>query len=275
MPAYRVFDIETVVDGRFWTPLAPSFVEEPVLDRNGFPTLQQSQSGDADWVSEWKKKEQFPPPQAHRVVSISCVELSGDDDHWYELVSSYGTCVWSHDVQEADLLEKNMLETFGEKQKEDEALLVTWNGRTFDLPVVNMRSFLHGIPCPWYYQERDVRYRYTEAGHCDLMDVFSDYGAARSMKLGDVARLMGLPGKVGPVTGANVGEIYAKGNDLISDMSAVASYCLGDSLQTALLFAKSRVHKGMIDLDYYKKVVLPSFLPELERVLGVKESDLR
>ena len=50
---------------------------------------------------------------------------------------------------------------------------------------------------------------------------------------------------------------------------------LGDSLQTALLFAKSRVHKGMIDVDYYNRVVLPSFMPELERVLGVKESDLR
>lgn len=268
MAAYRVFDIETVLDGRFWTSPAPKWVQKPVdLGHDddmivGAPTI-------------WDREEHFPPPQAHRVVSISCVELSGDDNEWYKLVNSYGSCVWSHDVQEADLLEKNMLETFGDKQRQDEAVLVTWNGRTFDLPVVNMRSFLHSVACPWYYQERDVRYRYTEAGHCDLMDVFSDYGAARQMKLGDVARLMGLPGKVGPVTGANVGEIYAKGDDRISDMSAVASYCLGDSLQTALLFAKSRVHKGMIDLDHYKKVVLPSFLPELERVLGCKESDLR
>jgi hypothetical protein len=29
------------------------------------------------------------------------VELSGDDNEWYKLVNSYGTCVWSHDTREA------------------------------------------------------------------------------------------------------------------------------------------------------------------------------
>lgn len=266
MVGYRVFDIETVVDDRFWTPPRPKWVQRPVdLGHNddmvvGAPTI-------------WDREEQFPPPQAHRVVAISCVELSGDDNEWYKLASATGRCIWSHG-DDADALEKNLLEKFGANQQ-DGAILVTWNGRTFDLPVINMRSFLHGVACPWYYQERDVRYRYTEAGHCDLMDVFSDYGAARSMKLGDVAKLMGLPGKVGPVTGANVGQIYAKGDDDLGDMSDVATYCLGDSLQTALLFAKSRVHKGMIDMEHYRDVVLPSFLPELERVLDVKGSDLR
>jgi 3'-5' exonuclease len=275
MAAYRVFDIETVVDDRFWTPPEAKWTLRPIehLVQKADGTLGHSVNELLRDGFLWRE-EPFPPPQAHRVVAIACVELSGDDGEWYKLTRATGGCVWSHG-DDADALEKNILEQFGEVQKQDGALLVTWNGRTFDLPVVNLRSFLHGVPCPWYYEERDVRYRYTEAGHCDLMDVFSDYGAARSMKLGDVARLLGLPGKVGPVTGANVGDIYGKGNDLMNDMADVAKYCLGDALQTALLFAKHRAHKGMIDVDHYRRVVLPSFLPELERVLGVKESDLR
>ena len=276
MAGYRVFDIETVVDHRFWSPGQRQYVEVPATGLGGVLLQAANRDGQIIQETEWMEKEPFPPPQAHRVVAISCVELSADDNEWYKLTKATTGCVWnSKDVVEADLLEKNLLEHFGMVQEADEAILVTWNGRTFDLPVINMRSFLHCVPCPWYYKERDTRYRYSESGHCDLMDVFSDYGAARSMKLGDVAKLMGLPGKVGPVTGANVGEIWAKKTDLVTDMQAVARYCLGDSLQTALLFAKSRVHKGMIDVDYYNRVVLPSFMPELERVLGVKESDLR
>jgi 3'-5' exonuclease len=267
MAAYRVLDIETVVDDRFWKPAPPKWRQRPVDLGHGDDMIVGA-------PTIWDREEQFPPPQAHRVVAISTVELSGDDDEWYKLTKASTGCVWSHG-DDADALEKNLLEHFGAVQDEDEAILVTWNGRTFDLPVINMRSFLHGVPCPWYYKERDVRYRYSEAGHCDLMDVFSDYGAARSMKLGDVAKLIGLPGKVGPVTGATVGQIFDKGTDLTSDMDDVARYCLGDSLQTALLFAKSRVHKGMIDMEHYRKAIVPSFLPELERVLGVKESDLR
>lgn len=274
MAGYRVFDIETVVDPRFWSPGQRQFVEVPATGLGGVLLQASDREGRIIQETEWMEKEQFPPPQAHRVVSISTVELSANDDEWYKLTKATTACIWSHG-DDADDLEKHLLQKFGMEQEADEAILVTWNGRTFDLPVINMRSFLHGVACPWYYKERDTRYRYSESGHCDLMDVFSDYGAARSMKLGDVAKLVGLPGKVGPVSGANVGQIYSKGDDLVDDMSSVARYCLGDSLQTALLFARSRVHKGMIDVGYYNKVVLPSFLPELERVLGVKESDLR
>lgn len=273
MASYRVFDIETVVDDRFWTPTEPTYKFIPAPQHFDYD-LMLTTGVPASTVGSWVKSDPFPPPQAHRVVAISCVELSGEDNEWYKLEKATGGCVWSHDAEEADDLEKNLLEQFGERQK-DEALMVTWNGRTFDLPVINLRSLLQNVACPWYYGDRDVRYRYSEVGHCDLMDVFSDYGAARSMKLGDVARLLGLPGKVGPVTGAGVGEIYKKGTDLLDDMAAVAKYCLGDSLQTALLFAKHRVHRGMISEEHYRQVIIPSFLPELERVLGVKESDLR
>jgi len=282
---YRVLDIETVPDLRFWTKNSDLFVEQPVR----LPGLGGSSSSgdeaslsfgpDGRLMTMWEPKEQFPPPQTHRVVAMSWVNLSGEDGEYYKYLGYHSVCLWSHGPGDvADAYEARLLREFGEHQAADEgeeaALLVTWNGRGFDLPVINMRSLLHGIPCPWYYGDREVRYRYSEAGHCDLMDVFSDYGASRPMKLGDVVRLIGLPGKSGPISGGDVARLYGRGDDQ-KDMREVEKYCLCDSLQTALLFARSRVHKGMISMKHYRDVVVPSFLPALGEHLGVKESDLR
>jgi predicted PolB exonuclease-like 3'-5' exonuclease len=264
MAGYRVLDIETVPDLRYWTKGPTKWRQEPYFNVDPLtsrlaPNLFGEKTGTV-LVSE----EPFPPPQAHRVVAMAWVNLSGDDGRYYAFESSHVSCAWSKgsdadaDV-DADVTELSLLEYFGEEQSRDEATLVTWNGRTFDLPVINLRSFLHGLPCEWYYKERDTRYRYTEAAHCDLMDFFSDYGAARSMKLGDVARLAGLPGKFGEVSGGNVAEVVAHSADQPEAMRRVGEYCFADALQTAVLFAKSRVHKGMISRDFYDTVVAPSF----------------
>lgn len=270
MAGYRVLDIETVVDDRYWDRPPSKWTSRPLDVRVGgtddYPIMRRE--------TEWVVDEPFPPPQAHRVVAMAWVDLSGDDGKWYSFEGSSSLCNWSYG-DGADVVERDLLESFKKVQEGDEACLVTWNGRTFDLPVVNMRSFLHRISCEWYYKERDLRYRYTEACHCDLMDFFSDFGAARSMKLGDVARLAGLPGKIGGVSGGNVGNIYDAHDSKNSDVKfierfafksiaqakkSVGAYCLLDAMQTAVLFGLSRVHKGMIDLDYYHKVVASSFV---------------
>jgi hypothetical protein len=257
MSGYRVLDIETVPDLRYWTKVPAKWRAEPV-----FPLSSTSMS-DAVLVPE----EPFPPPQAHRVVAMAWANLSGDDGRYYTFESSHVSCLWdvTSDLS-GDVAERFLLEEFGREQSRDEATLVTWNGRTFDLPVINVRSFLHGLPCEWYYKERDVRYRYTEAAHCDLMDFFSDFGAARPMKLGDAAKLVGLPGKFGDVTGENVAAIVAANANSTASEAArevartVGEYCLSDALQTAVLFARSRAHKGMISEDFFRTVVAPSFL---------------
>ena len=280
MAGYRVLDIETVVDRRYWDPPTSKWTERPL---NFEQTVGHV-------MTSWTEEEPFPPPQAHRVVAIAMVHLSADDDLWYSLEDFRSDCGWGYGA-EADEIEADMLREFGKLQDKDGANIVTWNGRTFDLPVINLRSFLHRIPCKWYYEESDVRYRYSEVGHCDVMDVFSDYGAARAMKLGDVARLAGLPGKIGEVKGNTVGDIYRaydpsdlkpKGMSLaqqkaklVDVQAAVGAYCLLDALQTAVLFARSRVHKGMIEQDYYDRVVAPSFKEALGTIIArVKEERL-
>ena len=90
----------------------------------------------------------------------------------------------------------------------------------FDLPVIALRSLCHGVPLGWYYRERNVRYRYSEEGHLDLCDWLADHGATRSGSLDAVARLIGLPGKVG-VDGSQVEGLYRAGQ-----LAAIQRYCL-------------------------------------------------
>jgi predicted PolB exonuclease-like 3'-5' exonuclease len=129
------------------------------------------------------------------------------------------------------------------------ATIVSWNGRTFDLPVLSMRALKLGIPWGWYYKDKGIRYRYTDDGHTDLMDTLSDYGAARQMKLGDAARCIGLPGKT-DMDGSKVAEIVARGADADAELR-IARYCLQDVAQTALLFIRSRYHLGIINAEDY------------------------
>jgi hypothetical protein len=250
MADYRVVDIETVVDRSVWTPPAPKWVLAPRGELVAGP--------DGDLVpcpAGLLPDDLFAPPQAHRVVAVSWCDLTSTDNAFYLFEGVYSYCNWGGpSLYHVDLNERRLIAAFAEAQEGDTAQLVSWNGRGFDLPVLNLRALKHKIPFPWYYEERDVRYRYTEAGHCDLMDMLGDYGAARNMKLGDVCKLIGLPGKVGDVRGGSVAEIVAQG-DVLANMDRVKRYCAQDALQTALLFVRTRYHKGMINGEQHDAAV--------------------
>ncbi len=237
MSAYCVLDIETVSDLTVWTPPEPK--KTVMVDLVGNPV---------GWT--YDHMPPFPPVHSHRVVAWSCVFLSDDDGRYYHLDRYEAAC--SQD-------EKGLLEQITPILSQDSPLYVTWNGRSFDLPVLNLRSLKHGIQCNWYYSDKDVRYRYSEAGHCDLMDVFSDYGATRSISLDGACRLMGLPGKTGDFSGKDVEALLAGASGDERAHRLVEHYCLSDSVQTALLFIRSRYHKGMIDRNDYNSAV-QSFL---------------
>jgi predicted PolB exonuclease-like 3'-5' exonuclease len=253
---FRVVDIETVPDFSVWTQGKDKWIQVPER------VLHLEDMTNA-WEVTWTKDEPFPPPQAHRVVAIAWCDVEmklgsqtlrtalnivggvkTESAKTYELVGCHSKAGWSGPADE-DL----MVRAFGTAQTKISATLVTWNGRTFDLPVLAMRALKLGIPWGWYYKDKSVRYRYSDEGHCDLMDVLSDYGAARQMKLGDAARLMGLPGKTG-MDGSKVADVVAQGPSA-SHEADIARYCLQDAIQTALLFVRTRYHLGIINSTEY------------------------
>jgi predicted PolB exonuclease-like 3'-5' exonuclease len=131
---------------------------------------------------------------------------------------------------------------FLEKHKPD---LVTFNGRGFDLPVIASRCLRHGVPLRHYYRSRDVRYRYSPEGHLDLMDFIADFGAARPARLDIMAKLCGMPGKVG-VEGKDVGPMIHAGR-----IDEVRQYCLCDVAQTAGVFLRVQLLRGELEPPTY------------------------
>jgi predicted PolB exonuclease-like 3'-5' exonuclease len=209
---YLVLDIETVPDTERWSPPAEA-------------------TGAV-----------FPPTWAHRIVVIGCLWL----DHGYRLKRIGVIGEASGGEGTADQRERALLEDFSRFVGRARPVLVSYNGRAFDLPVIALRSLCHGVPLGWYYRERNVRYRYSEEGHLDLCDWLADHGATRSGSLDAVARLIGLPGKLG-VDGSQVEGLYLAG-----ELAAIQRYCLADVAQTALLFLRFRLLQGMLIGEQYQ-----------------------
>lgn len=204
--SFLVLDIETVPDPLVWSPPAD-------------------------------RPDAFPPPWAHRIVCLGWM-LLGDD--YAPVRLGVLTC---EGATEPELM---IIDTFSRMVAAHRPTLVTFNGRSFDLPVIAHRSLCHGVQLPWYYKNRDVRYRYSEVGHFDLCDAISDYGAATKPTLDALARLIGLPGKVG-VDGSQVADLYRAGR-----YEEIANYCLADVAQTALLLLRFRLVQGELKHAEYE-----------------------
>jgi predicted PolB exonuclease-like 3'-5' exonuclease len=176
----------------------------------------------------------FPPLYVHRPIVLGALWL--DEDYRFRRLGVIGE----------GKSEKGMLEDFSAFVSRYGPDLITYNGRSFDLPVLALRSLRHGVAMSWYYQGR-VRHRYSEEGHLDLCDMLSDHGAARSISLDAVARLIGLPGKIG-VDGSQVEGLYRAGQ-----LDNIKSYCLADVAQTGLLFLRFRLLQGTMAPAEYRR----------------------
>jgi predicted PolB exonuclease-like 3'-5' exonuclease len=186
------------------------------------------------------RSDVFPPIWAHRIIVVGCLQL----DHGYGLRKL--EVIDAPRGGTPDERERAVLMQLTERMTRERPTLVTYNGRSFDLPVIAMRSLCHAVPLGWYYRDRDVRARYSGAGHLDLCDWLADHGAIRAGKLDQIARLIGLPGKVG-IDGSQVDGLFARG-----ELAAIENYCLADCAQTALLFLRFQLLRGSISLADYR-----------------------
>ena len=185
----------------------------------------------------------------HKVVAISFVEvgISSDGDYQHftlKEVRSGGESGYS----EQELL-RGFFSFFARKQPR----LVSFNGRTFDLPVLKYRAMVHGIPCKYLYSSGDkwnnYLNRYSSDWHCDLLEALSDFGASASVKLSEVCAAFGLPGKVGTV-GADVARLFNEGQ-----VERIRNYCETDVLNTYLIYLRMMMHQGKIKLSGYNKAI--------------------
>lgn len=149
--------------------------------------------------------------------------------------------------------EVSILRRFFTGFDQSKPVLVSWNGKGFDAPVLNHRALLHGIPSSLYWEQgeriNDFRYdnyqnRYHHR-HTDLMDVLSGHQGQAKTKLDVMSKLCGLPGKLG-MDGSQVFSAHLACRD-----DEIRRYCETDVVNTYLLFLRFELCRGRIDRAVY------------------------
>lgn len=152
-----------------------------------------------------------------------------------------------------DSTEEELVKGFFNVIEKYQPRLVSFNGRTFDIPVLKYRAMKYGISSPAFYNSGDkwsnYNQRYAQDWHCDLIDVLSDYGASARIKLNEVCSILGFPGKFG-VDGGKVTEMFDN-----NEIKAVRDYCETDVLNTYLVYLRYCQHTGRISKESYNQAI--------------------
>ena len=134
-------------------------------------------------------------------------------------------------------------------QHYDRPTLVSFNGRGYDMPIMELAAYRFGLSVPaWFNVDsksfEQSRNRYNHDAHLDLQDLLTNFGAFRmSGGLNLLASLINKPGKSG-IDGSQVQDMYWNGQ-----VEQINDYCRCDVLDTYFVFLRSRVLIGRLTLQ--------------------------
>ena len=173
------FDIETIVD----CDLARHYLK---LDNHDDAAIRE---GVRQYhLDTTAGKNDFPRQLFHLVVSISYVKATLAQDGL--AVQEVGTfrCDDKHSAYDS---ERKMVSDFFACIDQRRPRLISFNGKTFDMPVLQFRALKYGIQSKVFFDKsnkwENYQHKYDVNHHCDLRDVLLDFGVASSgMKLQEV-----------------------------------------------------------------------------------------
>ena len=224
MRRYLALDIETVPDEELVSAVdtEPSRPYPEKLGR--LLATRKAQSGG---------RSDFLPIPYHRPVVACWIEAAERDG---ALILEDAGCWTDRRTGEDAFLERTWERLRGRT-------LVTFHGRGFDLPVLEMRSLKLGLSVPsWFTAGRQG---VPPEDHHDLFDLLTNGGASPSAPLDLYAKLVGLPGKEG-VAGKDVSALYAQ-----LALDRICGYCVSDVVQTWLLYLRYRLLEGTLSPPGY------------------------
>jgi predicted PolB exonuclease-like 3'-5' exonuclease len=238
MTPVLVFDIETVPDIAGLRTLHELPATLPDVEVAEFAFQRQRAKNGSD----------FLPLHLQRIVVISCA-LRSDD----------GFRVWS--LAEPKSGEGEIIQRFFDGVEKLTPQIVSWNGGGFDLPVLHYRGLIHRVAAPRYWDmgegdyrdSRDFKWnnyisRYHQR-HLDLMDLLAMYQPRGSAPLDQLARLMGLPGKLG-MDGSAVWGAWLDGR-----IDEIRDYCETDVVNTFLVYLRFQRMRGALTTKAFEAEV--------------------
>lgn len=263
-----VFDIETVPDVEL---LAKDFLES---DTKGIQLCQMAMTKQKE-----KSGSDFLPITYHRIVSIASVV--SDEYGRFIKVGNFGKKEENGAYEDANVMEKCLLEDFLKFFNKSQPKLVSFNGRGFDLPVIMLRAMRYNLHAIAYYEQdnsafnkskwENYRQRFSERFHTDLLDSLGHFGLARSLKLDNVCSTLGIPGKY-DMNGSDVYKIYYDEVMTLNEkMTKIDEYCQSDVLNTYWVYLKYELLKGELALeDYYS--ILEDFCQKIPQNMGYTQT---
>jgi predicted PolB exonuclease-like 3'-5' exonuclease len=166
--------------------------------------------------------DKFPKHIYHSIVSPTCHPRGVRPVHQYERS------------------EKDLVQAFVDKIAELNPQLVTFNGNTFDLPVLRYRAMAHGVAAPGL-SARPYFNRYTDDA-IDLCDVLSSFASqAKATTLHEICKVMGMSGKPVGMHGGEVARYCLEGR-----IKEVAEYCKTDIVNTYRVWLRYELFRGRL-----------------------------
>lgn len=145
--------------------------------------------------------------------------------------------------------------------------IVTFNGRSCDVPLIFARCMHYGIPAVEFARNVVFTNRYRSPGHIDLYDQLGNYGAQRAGGLDDWARCVGWPGKL-EMDGSKVGEALRTPEG----RRVVEAYCIADAVQTAAVRLRFDLVTGALSRELYLETarrLITAATPELSGLVDI------
>jgi 3'-5' exonuclease len=173
----------------------------------------------------------FPKHIYHTIVCIGALVAHRESNHW--MVDALGA------PHVGDRTEKQLISAFCEKIAELTPQLVTFNGNTFDLPVLRYRAMIHGISAPGL-AVRPYFNRYTEDA-VDLCDILSSFAPHAKASLDELSKIMGMPGKPEGIDGTEVERYFLEGR-----IKEIAEYCETDVVNTYRVWLRYELFRGRL-----------------------------
>lgn len=230
---YAVFDIETRIDKGLVRSVY--FPKETLSDDEAYERVCAARIEETG--------SDFLPVSFHVPVSIAV-----------GVVNAEAVLTGVETLCAADYSEEALVRDFWERVERFGGTLVSFNGRNFDLPVLELQALKYGCQAPRYFNQRyGHRYRYSEEGHYDLYEFLTNNGAHRIRGGFDlVSRLIGLRGK-GDIDGSMVQGLWEQGQ-----LDEIHRYCREDVIQTYFLFLRVEWMRGRLEREQYEKALAQS-----------------
>jgi len=236
--AYLIMDIETVADGRLVQrvryPDEPQLTPEQAVAKYRAQLLETS-NGKSDFV-----------PHTFQVpISVAIAKVAPD-------LSLTEVKTLDRPRYRPHVITRTFWRGW---EKLGQPTLVTFNGRFFDLPVMEMAAYRYGLPVPaWFAPEArqydQPRNRFNTKAHVDLQDLLGNQGATHIPGgLNLCAQLVGGAGKM-DTKGQMVQELWERG-----ERERIDNYCMCDVLDTYLAFLRCRLIQGLLDPAEERRLV--------------------